>query len=169
MTRQRPRPGSPPATALLTFADSDLRPARATVIGQLSHPALTGLTRPELHDLTRQLAPLQAAQAERLGYQRRGGARQPSARGGVFHQKISNGERVLLAILYQRHLCTMDVLASLLGVCRSSIGNAIRETLPLLDQAGHVPTPAPARYRTGSDLMAAAASSPAPTSLDTAS
>jgi hypothetical protein len=61
----------------------------------------------------------------------------------------------------------MDVLASLLGVCRSSIGNAIRETTPLLDQAGHVPPPAPARYRTGSDLLAAAASSPAPTSPNT--
>ena len=154
---------------LLSFADSDLRPARATVIEQLSDPALTGLTRRELHDLTRQLAPLQAAQAERFGYQRRGGLRQPNARGGVFHQKISNGERVLLAILYQRHLCTMDVLASLLGVCRSSIGNAIRETLPLLDQAGHIPAPAPARYRTSSDLMAATASSPDSTSLDTAS
>jgi Rhodopirellula transposase DDE domain len=155
--------------ALLSFADSDLRPARATVIEQLSHPALTGLTRRELHDLTRQLAPLQAAQAERFGYQRRRGPRQPNARGGVFHQKISNAERVLLAILYQRHLCTMDVLASLLGVCRSSIGNAIRETLPLLDQAGHVPAPAPARYRTSSELMAATASSPDSTSLDTAS
>ena len=155
--------------ALLSFADSDLRPARATVIEQLSHPALTGLTRRELHDLTRQLAPQQAAQAERFGYQRRGGPRQPSARGGVFHQKISNGERVLLAILYQRHLCTMDVLASLLGVCRSSIGNAIRETLPLLDQAGHVPAPAPARYRTSSDLMAATASPPDSTSLGPAS
>jgi hypothetical protein len=69
----------------------------------------------------------------------------------------------------KRHLCTMDVLASLLGVCRSSIGNAIRETCPLLDQAGHIPTPAPARYRTGSDLTAATASSPGPTSPDTAS
>ena len=155
--------------ALLSFADSDLRPARATVIEQLSHPALTGLTRRELHDLTRQLAPLQAARAERFGYQRRGGPRQPSARGGVFHQKISNTERVLLAILYQRNLCAMDVLASLLGVCRSSIGNAIRETLPLLDQAGHVPAPAAARYRTSSELMAAAASSPDSMSLDTAS
>jgi hypothetical protein len=85
----------------------------------------------------------------------------------VFHQKISNAERVLLAILYQRHLCTMDVLASLLAVCRSSIGNAIRETRPLLDQAGHVPAPAPARYRTGSDLLAAAASSPDPMFPDT--
>jgi hypothetical protein len=159
----------PTAQALRIFLDSDARPKRAQIIEHLSHPALTGLSRPGLQDLTRQLAPLQAAQAERLGYQRRGGLRQPTARGGVFHQKISNGERVLLAILYQRRLCTMDLLASLLGVCRSSIGNAIRETHPLLDQAGHVPTPATARYRTGSDLIAAAASSPEPTSHDTAS
>jgi Rhodopirellula transposase DDE domain len=159
----------PTAQALRTFLDSDARPQRAQITDQLSHPALTGLSRPRLQDLTRQLTPLQTAQAERLSYQRRGGLRQPTARGGVFHQKISNGERVLLAILYQRHLCTMDVLASLLGVCRSSVGNAIRETLPLLHQAGHVPTPATARYRTGSDLLAAAASTPDSTSHDTAS
>jgi hypothetical protein len=30
--------------ALLAFVDSDLRPARTTVIERLSHPALTGLT-----------------------------------------------------------------------------------------------------------------------------
>jgi hypothetical protein len=159
----------PTAQALHAFLDSDARPKRAQIIEQLSHPALTGLSRPGLQDLTRQLALLQAAQAERLGYQRRGGLRQPNARGGVFHQKISNGERVLLAILYQRRLCTMDVLASLLGVCRPSIGNAIRETRPLLGHAGHVTAPAPARYRTGSDLLAAAASSPDSTSPDTAS
>jgi hypothetical protein len=159
----------PTAQALRAFLDSDARPERARIIQQLSHPALTGLSRPGLHKLTAQLAPLQAAQAERLGYQRRGGPRQPSARGGVFHQKISNAERVLLAILYQRHLCTMEVLASVLGVCRSSIGNAIRETRPLLHQAGHVPTPAPARYRTGSDLLAAVASTPDSTPHDTAS
>jgi hypothetical protein len=150
----------PTAQALRTFLHSDARPGRARVIEQLSHPALTGLSRSALHKLTGQLAPLQAAHAERLGYQRRGGPRQPTARGGVFHQKISNAERVVLAILYQRRLCTMDVLASLLGVCRSSVGNAIRETRPLLGQAGHVPTATPARYRTGSDLLAAAASSP---------
>jgi hypothetical protein len=61
------------------------------------------------------------------------------------------------------------VLASLPDVCRSSIGNAIRETSPLLGQAGHLPTPAPARYRTGGVLLAAAASSPDSTSSDTAS
>src|SRR5262245_29398658 len=159
----------PTAHALRAFLDSDARPQRAQIIEQLSHPALTGLSRPRPHDLTRRLAPLQAAQAERLGYQRRGGPRQPTARGGVFHQKISNAERVLLAILYQRRLCTMDVLASLPGVCRSSVGNAIRETRPLLHQAGHVPAPATARHRTGNDLLAATASTPDSTSHDTTS
>jgi Rhodopirellula transposase DDE domain len=159
----------PTAQALRAFLDSHTPPQRAQIVDQLSDPALTGLNRPGLQELIQRLAPLQAAQAERLSYQRRGGPRQPNARGGVFHQKISNGERVLLAILYQRRLCTMDVLASLLDVCRSSIGNAIRETSLLLGQAGHLPTPAPARYRTGRDLLAAAASSPDSTSPDTAS
>ena len=63
----------------------------------------------------------------------------------------------------------MDVLASLLDVCRSSVGNAIRETLPLLHQAGHIPTPATARYRTGRDLLAAATSTPDPAPHNTAS
>ena len=142
--------------ALLAFADSDLRPARTTVIEQLSHPALTGLTRPELHDLTTRLAARQSAHAERLSYQRRGGPRQPGTRGGVFHQKISNSERILLTLLYHRRLCTLDVLADALGdVSRSAIGNVIRETLPLLQQEERIPGPAPTRYRTAADLLAA--------------
>ena len=97
--------------ALLSFLDSGQRPARAAIIEQLSHPALTGLTRAELRKLTERLAAQQAAQAQRLSYQRRGGQRQPGTRGGVFPQKISNSERVLLTILHQRKLCTLDVLA----------------------------------------------------------
>ena len=142
--------------ALLAFAASDLRPARTTVIEQLSHPALTGLTRPELHDLTTRLAARQSAHAERLSCQRRGGPRQPGTRGGVFHQKISNSERILLTLLYHRRLCTLDVLADALGdVSRSAIGNVIRETLPLLQQQERIPGPAPTRYRTAADLLAA--------------
>jgi hypothetical protein len=144
--------------ALLAFVDSDLRPARTTVIERLSHPALTGLTRRELHDLTSRLAARQSAQTERLSYQRRGGPRQPGTRGGVFHQKISNGEGVLLALLYQRRLCTLDVLAGALGgVSRSAVGNVIRQTLPLLQHEDSIPGPAPARYRTAADLLAAGA------------
>jgi Rhodopirellula transposase DDE domain len=144
--------------ALLAFADSDLRPARTTVIERLSHPALTGLTQRELHDLTSRLATRQSAQAERLTYQRRGGPRQPATRGGVFHQKISNSERILLALLYQRRLCTLDVLADALGdVSRTAVGNVIRETLPLLQHEDRLPRPAPTRYRTAADLLAAGA------------
>ena len=144
------------AAALLRFLDSDLRPARTTVIERLSHPALTGLTRDELHHLTARLAARQAAQAERLTHRRRGGPRQPGARGGVFPQKISNRERVVLTILYERGLCTLDVLADALGdVSRSALGNVVRETRPLLQQDGHTPTPAASRFRTAAALLAA--------------
>jgi hypothetical protein len=150
---------------LLAFAASDLRPARTTAIEQLSHPALTGLTRPELHDLTTRLAARQSAHAERLSYQRRGGPRQPGTRGGVFHQKISNSERILLTLLYHRRLCTLDVLADALGdVSRSAIGNVIRETLPLLQRQDRIPGPAPTRYRTAADLLAAGATNDTATS-----
>jgi hypothetical protein len=150
--------------ALLAFADSDQRPARATVIDRLSHPALTGLTRRELHDLTTRLAARQSAQSERRSYQRRGGPRQPGTRGGVFHQKISNSERVLIALLYHRRLCTLDVLADTLGnVSRSAVGNVIRETLPLLQQE-EIPGPAPTRHRTAADLLAAGMTSDTATS-----
>jgi hypothetical protein len=146
--------------ALLAFLDSDLRPARAEITGQLSHPALTGLTRGELHSLTERLTARQAAQAERVSHQRRGGPRQPGTRRGVFPQKISNSERVLLTILHHRRLCTLDVLADALGdVSRSAIGNVIRETRPLLQQEGHIPCHAPSRYRTAADLLAAAPAS----------
>jgi hypothetical protein len=153
------------AQALLSFLDSDLRPARTAITERLSHPVLTGLTKDELHELTRRLALRQSSQAERLAYQRRGGPRQPSARAGVFPQKISNSERVLLTILYQRGLCTLDVLADALGdVSRSAVGNVIRETLPLLQQEGYIPGQGPARYRTAADLLAAGAPSGTPTS-----
>jgi predicted DNA-binding protein YlxM (UPF0122 family) len=142
------------AHALLAFLETGIRPARAQIIDRLSDPALTGLSRPDLHQLTQRLAPGQTAQAERLPYQRRGGPRQAGARGGVFPQKISNRERVLLSVLYQRRLCTMDVLADLLDVSRSSVGNAIREIRPLLEQAGHTPTPAPSRYQSAAELLA---------------
>jgi hypothetical protein len=142
--------------ALLAFLNHDIRPARTAIIDTLSDPALTGMNRDELHKLTERLAIRQAAQAERLGYRRRGGPRQPGTRAGVFPQKISNSERVLLTVLHQRKLCTLDVLADLLGdVSRASIGNVVRETRPLLHQDGHIPTPATTRYRSAAELLAA--------------
>ncbi|MBV8992985.1 MAG: ISAzo13 family transposase [Pseudonocardiales bacterium] len=149
--------------SLLDFVDSGLRPARAAVIQQLSHTALTGLTQHELHDLTTRLAAKQSAHTERLTYQRRGGPRQPGTRSGIFHQKISNREAVLLSLLYQRRLCTLDVLADALGnVSRTAVGNVIRQTLPLLQHEHRQPRPAPTRYRTAAELLAAGTSDDTP-------
>jgi hypothetical protein len=145
---------------LLAFLDQDLRPARTAIIHTLSAPTLTGMSRQGLHQLTQRLTPWQAAHAERRTHQRRGGPRQPGTRGGVFPQKISNSERVLLTVLHLRRLCTLDVLADALGdVCRSAIGNAVRETRPLLEQDGRIPPPAPIRYRTATQLLTAGTAS----------
>jgi Rhodopirellula transposase DDE domain len=157
----RHSPGAAPvrfgtAADLLAFLDQRIRPARTGIIHTLSDPALTGMSRDELHKLTERLATRQAAQAERLTHQRRGGPRQPGARGGVFPQKISNSERVLLTVLYLRKLCTLDVLADALGdVSRSAIGGVVRETRPLLEQDGCLPPQASVRYRTADELLAA--------------
>jgi hypothetical protein len=141
---------------LLAFLDQDLRPARTAIIHTLSDPTLTGMNRQELHQLTQCLTPRQAAHAERRTHQRRGGPRQPGTRRGVFPQKISNPERVLLTILHLRKLCTLDVLADALGdVSRSAIGNAVRDTRPLLEQDGRIPPPAAIRYRTATELLTA--------------
>ena len=140
---------------LLAFLDQDLHPARTAIIHTLSDPTRTGMSRQELHQLTQRLTPRQAAHAERRTHQRRGGPRQPGTRRGVFPQKISNSERVLLTILHLRRLCTLDVLADALGdVSRSAIGNAVRDTRPLLEQDGRIPPPAAIRYRTATELLA---------------
>jgi transposase len=145
---------------LLAFLDQDLRPARTAIIHTLSDPTLTGMSRQELHQLTQRLTPRQAAHAERRTHQRRGGPRHPGTRRGVFPQKISNSERVLLTILHRRKLCTLDVLADALGdVSRSAIGNAVRDTRPLLEQDGRIPPPAAIRYRTATELLTAATAS----------
>lgn len=121
----------------------------------------------QLRTLTERLATRQAAHAERLTHQRRGGPRQPGTRRGVFPQKISNDERVLLTVLYLRRLCTLDVLADTLGdVSRSAIGGAVRETRPLLEQDARLPPPASVRYRSAAEFLAATAP-PTTTRTDT--
>jgi hypothetical protein len=147
------------ATELLAFLDTAETPRRTSIMEKLSHPRLTGMSREDLGALARRLAPRQLARTERASYQRRGADRQPGSRGGVFPKKIGDKERVVLALLYLRKLCTMDVLAEALGdVSRSSIGNTIREIRPLLAEAGLLPAPADTRYRSAADLLAAARS-----------
>lgn len=145
------------AHALMAFLDTDKAPPRTRIMESLSHPRLTGMSRTELDALARRLAPRQVAQVERASYQRRGADRRPGSRGCVFPQKLGDRERVVVAILHLRKLCTLDVLADVLeDVSRSSIGNVVREIRPLLTEGGLLPPSATTRYRTAAELLAAA-------------
>jgi hypothetical protein len=66
----------------------------------------------------------------------------------VFTQKITNAERVLATVLYQRKLCTQNVLAELFEVSRRTIGDVIRELGPILTHNGHIPKPATQKFPT---------------------
>jgi Helix-turn-helix of DDE superfamily endonuclease len=124
---------------------------------QLSDPALTGIPRRDLDRLVDRLSVRQAALVERRRHQRRGGARLPGTRGGIFRQKITDAERILTTILHLRQVCTQQALADLFDVTRGTIRNAFADVLPLLEQDGlHLP-PASSRLRSAADVLASIA------------
>jgi transposase len=141
---------------LLSFLDDTAQPAPAIVLPDLlTDPRLTGMTRRQLTGLLDQLRLPHNAQVEHRRYHRRGRHRLPGTRGGVFQQKITDPERVLAAILYQRRACTRQVLADLFNVSPRTIGNILIDIRPLLDHAGYQPTPADIRYRSTAALREA--------------
>jgi hypothetical protein len=142
------------ASALREFLHTGAEPARTSMPQLLSDPTLTGMTRSQLQPMIQRLSPQQAAHRERIRYQRRGHQRLSGTRAGVFRQKITDDERVLATVLYQRQVCTLDVLADLFEVSRGCIGNAVRKIQPLLAQDGYTATPATTRFRTAPDLLA---------------
>ncbi|HLZ38143.1 MAG TPA: hypothetical protein VKP64_10405, partial [Mycobacteriales bacterium] len=151
----------PPTTLRFTAASTltefvsggQPEPPRSHVPDQLADPALTGLPRAELSAMTERVKHVQDARNERHRHRRRGGERLPGARGGVFRQKITDDERVLATVLYQRKLCTQDTLAELFEVSRRTIGDVVREVGPILAQHGFTPTPAGTRFATAADLL----------------
>jgi hypothetical protein len=152
------------AEALIAFTSrSGEEPTRPRLAERLADPALTGMTRADLATLTGRIVPLLAARAERHRHRLRGGERLPGARGGIFMQKITDAERVLATVLHRRGLGTHDTLAELFEVSRRTIGGALREVGPLLDQNGYVATPAATRFTTAAELATAL---PAPSADD---
>jgi DNA-binding transcriptional regulator YdaS (Cro superfamily) len=119
----------------------------------LSDPALTGMSCQELQQLTERLALRQAAQTERRRHRRRGRQRLPGTRGGVFRQKLIDAERVLAAVLSLRRVCTRTVLAELLDISPRTIGNALLDVRPLLEQDGYTVAPAGRRFSTAAALL----------------
>src|SRR4051812_224525 len=136
-------------------SNGEAEPLRLRVSDRLAHPALTGLSRAELAGMTERVKHVQDARNEGHRHRRRGGERLPGARGGVFTQKITDSERVLATVLYQRKLCTQDTLAELFEVSRRTIGDVVREVGPILTQDGFTPTPATARFTTASQILTA--------------
>lgn len=128
--------------------------ARLQLTHQLADPALTGMDRTELTRLIDQLSLQQAALIELRRHQQRGGPRQPGTRGGVFRQKITDAERLLAAVLYERKLGTRQVLADAFGVSLGTLNNALADAQPVLREAGITLPPATSRFTTGAELLA---------------
>lgn len=143
------------AKALRDFVSTSRAPtARSQVPALLADPELTGMPRSELATLTEQVRHVLEARNERHRHRRRGGERLPGARGGIFTQKITHDERVLATVLYQRKLCTQDVLARLFEVSRRTIGDVVGEVGPILAQHGYSPIPTATRFGSAAAVLA---------------
>ena len=121
----------------------------------LTNPMLTGMTRPQLTTLLEDLIVPYAAVIEQRRHRQRGGRRQPGTRGGVFRQKITDGDRILATILYQRRICGLDTLAELFAISRSTLWNAINDVQPILDARHVIVPPAEQRFATTAELLSA--------------
>ena len=116
------------------------RPGRRTP--PLADQRLTGMSRAELAALAEQLAPAQEAQAAQRRFEQRGGPRRRAPRRRQ-HRLLTAADRVLITIVYQRQICSQNVLCDLLGISEP-IGLAISETRQLLQRTP--PTSARRRY-----------------------
>jgi DDE family transposase len=120
----------------------------------LTDPHLTGMSPKALDTMLEKLIVPYAAAIEQRRHRQRRGNRRPGTRGGVFRQKITDGDRILATILYQRRVCTLDTLAELFAISRSTLWNAIRDVLPILCAHGAAITPASHRYASAAALLA---------------
>lgn len=119
----------------------------------LSHPALTGMTRTALTELT---------QAPTAGWQtlqkhdattRRDGAQRRRAPGGRRKAKLDLPDRVLLTTLQHNLALPPTVLARLFAVSKDTIRHATSEIRRLMDQHAHTPRLPAAHINTLAGLL----------------
>jgi DNA-binding transcriptional regulator YdaS (Cro superfamily) len=142
------------AQELRDWAEGGAATSRMDLSRALSHPALTGMSRPDFQALIERITVPYQATIELRRHRKRGGDRRPGTRGGVFRQKITDADRILATVLSQRNLCDQQTLADLFGVSRGSIRNAIDDVRPLLEQDPYIPTLAQRRFTTAADVLA---------------
>ena len=143
-----PRPAAvPPAPAPATA------PRRARCgLDTLTHPALTGLPRPELDRLAALLdLPWNAGQEARR-YQRRRGPRRNAPGAGARPALDLTGQLAITLIHQHLHL-PRHVIAWLAGTHPGTISQAISATTPVLTQHHINLAPAPAPLHTPADLI----------------
>jgi transposase len=132
--------------------------ARARALVVLADERLTGMTSTELAELAALLAPAQAAQAAQRRFEQRGGPRRRAAGAGSTGL-LTEADRVLVTVVYQRQLCSMNVLSDLLGVNANSIGQAIADTRQLLAEHGRPIAASTLRFATAEALTTFASGS----------
>ncbi|MFE4337468.1 ISAzo13 family transposase [Streptomyces sp. NPDC056831] len=136
----------------LDDAQADVRPDLSP---DLSDPCLTGMSRADLQAMVEKLAlPYEAALEQRRRHQRGRDRVTGSRGGGVFIQKISDADRILVTVLLERKLCSQQVLADLFNVSRGTIRAAMLDVLPLMKQYGYAIAPADQYLETAVDLLA---------------
>ena len=112
------------------------------------------MARTDLTALIDRLSIQQAALIENRRHRQRGGPRQPGTRGGVFRQKITDAERILAAVLYERKLATRHVLAAVFDVSLGTLNNALADALPVIREADFTIATATARFGSAEQLLA---------------
>ncbi|MEU8269385.1 ISAzo13 family transposase [Sphaerisporangium sp. NPDC049002] len=144
-------PAADHKTAVIQASDRDQ--IRACALRTLADPRLTGMSRQALGELATSLAPAQAARAEQRYFQQRGGPRR-QAKGNHGRPLLSDADKVLLTVVYQRQICSQRVLSEMIEVNTYSIGMAIAETAKLLAEHKHTTNPTVLRFTSVAALRA---------------
>ena len=137
-----PRRASSPADRAPASESGGAAQRRQAMLARLADPRLTGMTAAQLEQLAAALAPIQAARAQQRYSQQRGG-RARRATGNVRARPLfGDAARLLLTLLYHRQVCSMNVLADLLEVTATCIGDVVKETREILEDHGGQSRPA---------------------------
>src|SRR5437764_2851510 len=123
------------------------------MLARLADSRLTGMSAGQLDQLAAGLAPSQAARAQQRYSQQRGGRARRATGNPRARPLFDDAARLLLTLLYQRQVCSMNALADLLEVTATCIGDLVKETREILEDHGHHTGAAPVRFATAQALL----------------
>jgi hypothetical protein len=124
---------------------------RRKTLDLLAEPVLTGMSREDLTALAATLAPELGALREQRLHRQRGGPRR-QATGDHNRPMLSPADRVLLAVIYLRHVCSQTVLAEMLGMNQRTLGPSIKQIRCLLQENGVTIIPTTLCFSTGQQI-----------------